>query len=260
MPQSSDGHYIEVKGINMYYETYGDGPPLILIHGGTGAGKAQFDRDGQIQKYAVHFTVYVPDSRGHGKTNNPSRKMSYPLMGKDIASFIQALDLEEASICGWSDGGQVALELGIKNIELRAMVVGGAFSTFSEKVANSFRSMGLEEPGKVNFELVQKANPERAEMWKQIHDDWKDTLVDISLLWLTPFNYSEEDLAKISIPTLVLLGDRDQFIEVEEAVKLYRMIPNSELVILPNADHSVSRDQVEKFSSTTLEFLLRHKV
>jgi len=257
VPNNSEGNFIEVNGINMYYEKYGDGPPLILLHGGTVTGQANWSE--HIPIYAEHFTVFVPDSRGQGKTSNQSRKLSYPLMAEDIASFIQSLGLEKTSICGWSDGAQVAVELGMKNIELVAMVVGGAFATFSQEAADTFRSMGLEAPGKVNFELVQEALPERVGMWKQIHDDWKNTLVDISTLWLTPFNYSEKDLAKISTPTLVLLGDRDQFIDVEEAVILYRMIPNSELVILPNADHSVSIGQVDTFSSTVLEFLLRQK-
>jgi pimeloyl-ACP methyl ester carboxylesterase len=253
----SNGKYVEVNGIQMYYEVYGSGEPLILLHGGGGSG--QLNWGPYLAKFSEHFQVFVPDSRGHGKTNNPSRELSYQLLGDDFARFIQVLGLEKPSICGWSDGGQIAIELGMKTFEVGAMVIGGAYYSFAQLNLDAFRSMGMEAPGKVNFEHLQEAVPDYVEIWNQVHENWQDLVVDLSYLWFTPFEYTPQDFAKISAPALILLGDRDEFIKAEEAVKMFRMLPNGELAMIPGANHSVSRTKTEEFSSVVLEFLLRHQ-
>ena len=255
MPESN-GKYVEVNGINMYYEVYGSGAHLILLHRGGGSGL--FNWGEYIPMLSEHFQVLIPDSRGHGKTNNPSRELSYQLLGDDFALFIQTLSPEKPMICGWSDGGQIALKLGMKELELGAMVIGGAYYSFEQLNVEAFKSIGLEEAGKVNFEYLQEAVPDYVEIWEKVHDNWQDLIVDISYLWFTPFEDTPEDFGRISTHAIVLLGDRDEFIPVEEAVKMFRMLPNGELAIIPGANHSLSRTKINEFSSIVLEFLLRH--
>src|SRR4026209_1320768 len=107
---SLKGSYVKANGLNMYYEEYGSGEPLVLLHGGMRTGK-NFEH--LIPAFSKHFRVIAPDSRGHGRTDNPSGEFSYRLMADDMAAFIDALKLNQPSICGWSDGGQIALELGM---------------------------------------------------------------------------------------------------------------------------------------------------
>jgi pimeloyl-ACP methyl ester carboxylesterase len=76
-------------------------------------------------------------------------------------------------------------------------------------------------------------------------------------MWLTPLNYADEDFRKISTTVLILIGDRDQFIPVEDAVAMYRLIPNSELAVVPNADHSLSLTRIDMFAAIVMEFLTR---
>ena len=118
-------------------------------------------------------------------------------------------------------------------------------------------------PGEVNFDQIQRATPEYVEMLRDLHSPqgaeyWKDLLTGISTMWFTPLNYTDQDFRKISAAMLILIGDRDQFIPVEDAFAIYRLIPNAELAIVPNADHSFLRISVKVFADTVLEFLKRH--
>ena len=142
-----------------------------------------------------------------------------------------------------------------------AYIVGGVGKENSEENLQPFREIGFVGPGEIDFNQYENARPEWVEILRAVHSPqgaeyWKELLTGISSLWMTPFNYTD-DLAKILDPTLIIIGDRDQFIPVEEAVLMYRLIPNAELVVLPNADHSLSRTRVKEFSETALEFIKR---
>lgn len=91
----------------MHYIDEGEGIPLILLHGGTGT--AEFNWKEHIPILKNYFRVIAPDIRGHGKTDNPKQKFSYKLMAEDIFELIRGLNFNKPLICGWSDGGQIAL-------------------------------------------------------------------------------------------------------------------------------------------------------
>ena len=259
---SQNGQYVQANGLNMYYEEYGSGLPLVLLHGGMATGKNVEDL---IPAFSKQFRVIVPDSRGHGKTNNPSGKFSYRLMADDVAAFIEALDLKQPSLCGWSDGGQIVLELGMNYPNTtKCMVVGAAWYRFSEQYQMVLKAIGWESPGTVNIEKVRQALGPMAEMWRSFHatldepDRWEKLATQISTMWWTPLGYTTDDFQKINTPTLILVGDRDQLIPVEEAVEMYRFIRGAELVIIPNSDHSLPRMRAELFTTIVLDFLARH--
>ena len=257
---SQPGNFVSVNGIKMYYEDHGEGPPIVLLHGGTGTASLNWEAYYPI--FSQDFRVIAPDSRGHGRTNNPSGEWSYEVMADDIVEFIKELGLQKPYICGWSDGGQIGLDLAIRYPGLAsAYIVGGVVKKNSEEKLQPFREIGFVGPGEINFNQYENALPEWVEILRAVHSHqgaeyWKELLTGISSLWMTPFNYTD-DLAKILDPTLIIIGDRDQFIPVEEAVLMYRLIPNAELVVLPNADHSLSRTRVKEFSETALEFIKR---
>jgi pimeloyl-ACP methyl ester carboxylesterase len=134
---------------------------------------------------------------------------------------------------------------------------------FSDVYLNMLREWGFAGPGEVDIDQMQKATPEHIEHWRSLHSPqgaeyWRELLTGISTMWLTPLNYTAEDFRKISATMLILIGDRDQFISVEDAVAMYRLIPNAELAVVPNSDHSMPRTKVDMFADTVLEFLKRH--
>lgn len=259
---SQNGHYVKANGLNIYYEEYGSGEPLVLIHGGMGVGNSF---EPLIPDFSKQFRVIMPDSRGHGKTDNPSGRLSYRLMADDLAAFIKARGLQSPSICGWSDGGQIALELGMHYPDLvKCMVVGAAWYRFSETYQSLLRAMGFESPGKVNMERIKQVMPQFVELWRLWHspnhgpDHWETLATQISTMWWTPLGYTGDDFRKIKAPALILVGDKDSLIPVEEAVEMYRFIQGAELAIVPNAEHSLPKTRAELFSTIVLDFLMRH--
>ena len=241
------GQYARANGLKMFYEERGSGPPLILLHGGTATSSMW---QPQIPFFVQHFRVITPDSRGHGKTNNPTGEFSYRLMADDVVGFIQDLGLTKPLICGYSDGGQIVLEIGMRYPGLAAaLVVGAVWYRFSETYVNTLKAFGFEGPGVVNVEQLKREAPDSVKHWQTEHarpdnpDYWQTLLKQISTLWWTPLDYGAEDFRKITEPTLVVMGDRDELIEIEQAVEIYRLIANAELAIMPNASHHVSHRQ-----------------
>jgi pimeloyl-ACP methyl ester carboxylesterase len=259
-----EGQTVAANGLDIYYEEYGRGEPLILLHGGTETSQSWRPH---IPFFASHFRVIAPDSRGHGRTNNPAGELSYRLMADDVAAFIQALDLKKPLVFGYSDGGQIALEIGMRYSNLtRALIVGAAWYKFSEVYLDSLKAMGFEGPGAVDIEQMQEDDSGGwVEALKTDHsrandpEYWLTLLKQISTMWWTPLDYGVEDFQKITEPTLILMGDRDGIIPLEQAVEMYQLIPNAELAILPNTTHMTVLAEDGLFSRIVLDFLFRHR-
>jgi pimeloyl-ACP methyl ester carboxylesterase len=246
---NATGKFVHVRDLEMYHEETGAGQPLILIHGafGTSAGWAK-----SVADFAPHYRVITPDSRGHGRTANPRGALTYRMMADDIAAFIGALGLEKPLVAGWSDGGQIALEMGIHYPDLvSAYVVGGAFYKLTEQYRQAIIGIGMEGPGQINLDML-----------KSVFSEWHDGIAEQARQLSVPFwtepNFSPAEFARMTAPTLILLGDRDQAIPVEQAVEMYRQLPNAELAIVPGADHFFSGVGMEAFNHAVLEFLSRH--
>ena len=173
--------------------------------------------------------MITPDSRGHGRTANPTGAMTYRLMADDVAALIEALALTKPLICGYSDGGQVALEIGMRYPDLpRALVIGGAYSELTEASRTWVGSiLGAAELPDVDTEQFERDNPEWAASLQRDHgqEQWKTLLKQIKPLWNATLNYTPHDFARVVAPTLLLIGDRDGFVPVEDAVAMYRLLP-----------------------------------
>lgn len=256
------GHYIQANGLNIYYEEYGSGIPLILLHGGMVTSKMW---QPFLSSFVPHFRVITPDSRAHGKTINPKSEISYRLMADDVVAFIHALNLTRPLVFGYSDGGQIALEIGMRYPSLtRALAIGAVWHKLSENHVSSLKELGLESPGEVNIEKIQEEIPDLVDLWKAEHsctdisDYWQTLLKQISTMWLTPLDYTADDFHTITEPTLILMGDRDRAIELNQAVDMYQLIPNAELAILPNATHFSALNELS--IKIVLDHLLRHTI
>jgi pimeloyl-ACP methyl ester carboxylesterase len=258
------GQFVPVNGLHMYYEECGSGKPLILLHGGTVTCHMW---QPHLSCFVPHFRVITPDSRAQGRTDNPTGELSYRFMADDVAAFIQALGLTKPLVFGYSDGGQIALEIGMRYPNLTGgLVVGAAWYRFSETYLAFLKAIGVEGAGVVNIEYIQREMPDRVDLWKTEHartddpDYWQTMLRQLSIMWWTPLDYTAEDFQKITDPMLILLGDRDGTIELQQAVDMYRLIPNAELAILPNATHvsAIYSARSELTMKIVLDFLLRH--
>jgi pimeloyl-ACP methyl ester carboxylesterase len=260
--ETQRGQYIQANGLNIYYEEYGQGKPLLLIHGGALTADSW---QPYLAAFAKHYRVITPDTRGHGRTANPTGSISFRLLADDVAALVHALDLQKPLIYGYSDGGQVALEIGMRYPDLlQALVVGGAHLELTEGSRKWVRSiLGDAQSRDVDFDRFERDNPGFAAMLQRDHgpDGWKTLLKEIKPMWNAQLNYTPDDFAGVVAPTLVLLGDRDGFVPVEDAVEMYRLLPDAELATIPGADHTdliFSSPKVAVAQPLILDFLVRH--
>ena len=265
MPQLNEtrhGNYIQANGLDIYYQEQGVGKPLLLIHGGalTAASWQPY-----LAAFAEHYRVITPDTRGHGRTANPTGSMSFRLLADDVAALAHALDLHKPLIYGYSDGGQVALEFGMRYPDLpQALVVGGAHLELTEGSRKWVRSiLGDAQSPDVDFEKFERENPDFAAMLHKDHgsDGWKTLLKQIKPMWNAQLNYTPDDFARVVAPTLVLLGDRDGFVPVEDGAAMYRLLPNAEFAVVPGADHTdfiFSPAKIALLQPLILDFFQRH--
>ncbi len=261
-PETQHGHYIQANGLDIYYQEHGQGKPLLLIHGGILTGDSW---QPYLAAFEEHYRVITPDTRGHGRTTNPTGSMSFGLLADDMAALVQALGLQKPLICGYSDGGQVVLEMGMRYPNLpQAIVVGGAYTELTEASRAWVRStLGDEQSPDVDIEQFERDNPDFAAMLQQTHgpEAWKALLKQIKPMWNATLNYTPDDFARVVAPTLVLLGDRDGFVPVEEGVAMYRLLPNAEFAVVPGAEHGdfiSSPTKITLLQPLILDFLLRH--
>ena len=151
---SAKSHTVMVGDIEVHSLEEGRGQPLLLLHAGT----ATVDAWGEAMlRLADRYRVFALDTRGHGKTTNPAQKLSYAQFADDVAGFIAALGLKKPLIVGYSDGGQTALEFGLRHPgKAGALVMGGTLSEPSEVYMEGLHGWGFPVPGEVDFERLAR--------------------------------------------------------------------------------------------------------
>jgi len=250
--------YISANGLEIYYKETGHGKPLILLHGATVTHKIL---EPHLEGFSRQYRVIAPDLRGHGRTLNPSRELSYQLMADDLVAFIQALDLNKPYLFGFSDGGQAVLDFALHYPDLPgALVVAGVWYQFSEEYQNNISRAGFVSPGVIDWEVYQQQAPsDWEERYRSSHPDPDPNYPSILLeslarLWWTPLNYTDDDFRKITVRTLIIMGELDEMIPLKEAREMAGLIPGAELVIIPGAGHN---DVLKMGSKYISEFFRR---
>jgi pimeloyl-ACP methyl ester carboxylesterase len=258
----NQGAFAQVNSLQIYYETYGEGIPVILLHGGLETCQMWAPI---IPTLSKNYQVFAPDTRGHGRTNNSSGKFSYPLLAEDIAHFIDALELKGSLIAGYSDGGQTALEMAIAYPGLaRGYMIGAIFNSMTAEWRQIMQgSLSFEGPGMVDFERVIRTNADLVQSLEEKHDVfhepgyWKSLLTQVSQAWWEPPARTPADFAKITEPVLFWCGDRDVFSPPEQSLEMYRLVKEAELAVIPNADHFSMAEQFDLAAAILLNFMER---
>jgi pimeloyl-ACP methyl ester carboxylesterase len=270
-----DGERVHANGIDIHYLDQGEGEPLVLLHGGlvstnpiwTGVPVAYA---GYMDTLAEHFRVIAPDTRGCGRTVHPGGPVSFDLLADDVAALIDVLGLERPLIAGFSDGAITATILGIRHPDTaRAIVNHAGFDEFDPD-APTFAMMrqilggspDATEPDPDAAAQGFEASEQMRAMFELMKRDQDSGQGDghwrtyLRLCWERTTQhpgYMYADLAKITAPTLILAGDRDDFCTVEQAVTAYRQLANGELAILPGHGHYIPPAAIQ----TTIEFFAR---
>lgn len=226
-------------GVKLYFETYGTGEPLLLVHGN---GMSIGSMAAQIDFFKSHRKVIAMDSRDHGRSADSDSPITYEKMTDDLAALIDHLAVGPVDVVGWSDGGIEALLLGVRHpAKVRKLVSMAANLNPSTKAIYEesdalLRQMLAEMPEAV------RNTPEGKRAIKVTSMMFKEPNIDPALL------------AKVSAPTLVLAGDHD-LIRTEHIVEIYTHLPNAQLAIFPDSTHMVPFDNPELFNGTIERFL-----
>jgi len=231
------GKYLDIKGIKMYYEMYGSGEPLLLIHG-NGGSISNFNH--QISYFATHYTVIAVDSRAQGKSVDTGDSLSFEMMADDFSTLLDKLHYDSCNVLGWSDGGINGILLAIRHPEkVKKLAFTGA-NLWPDSTAISAE----EYESSVHFYdslCKMPQTPETVQQKKLVKLDLFEPHITIG------------QLQQIHCPTLVIGGDHD-IIRTRHTLLIAESIPGSFLWILPNSSHSTLIDYKDTFNEVVGAF------
>jgi len=276
VPQT-ESRSVHANGIDIHYLEAGKGEPLLLLHGfvvstnpmWTGVPIAYASH---MATLSDHFRVIAPDTRGAGRTVHSGGTVTFDVLADDVAGLIDALGLERPLVAGFSEGGITATILGIRYPgSVRAIANHAGYDVFAPSVMPTLAAMGRQifggspdateaDPDAATRFFSQSAEMQGAfELMKadedsgQGKDHWKEYLRLAFHRLTQSTGYTTPDLGAIKAPTLIIVGDRDEFCSVEEGVRAYRTLTQGEFAVVPNTSHIITPPLVQLM----VEFLER---
>jgi pimeloyl-ACP methyl ester carboxylesterase len=242
------GHFAAVNGIQMYYEVYGDGAPLVLLHGTPSSGRSWQEF---IPHFAEHYRVIVPDFRGYGRSTNPQNDWTHRQLALDVFALLDQLEIQAFKAIGMSSGAITLLHMATQQpSRLASMVLIGATPYTTEESRTIVREWILDSPN-WNWEELRLEHVYGDAQIQAIIEGLHDYVNRYDDVAFTPSH-----LATIRAKTLIVHGDRDAHFPARLAVEMYTSIPNAYLWIVPNGGHvPIFEERAPVFMETALEFL-----
>jgi len=249
----AEGHFADVNGMEMYYETHGkpndERLPLFVLHGFSATSQAWKPR---LPPFTEHFRVILPDLRGHGRSSNPSGEFTHRQSAQDILALADHLGVDRFMAMGSSTGGMTLIHAATRSPDrIEALVLVAATIYFPESAREIMRDS---DPAKLTPEAIAQMRQTHLRSDDQVRDlrrqfyEFRNSYDDM--------NFTAPYLSTIQARTLIVHGDRDQFFPVEIPMQMYAYIPNSYLWILPNANHGPIARDPDAFGHHAVEFLL----
>jgi pimeloyl-ACP methyl ester carboxylesterase len=227
----NNGAYLNHGGVKIYYEIYGSGKPMVILHGSGGSirGRAEF-----IEEFSKKYKVIALDNRCHGKTDCPKGYLTYEQIASDVNYLLDYLKIDSAMIWGHSDGGIIGLLVAIN---------------YQKKVKKLLASGANLRPD--TTAIVPGLFPILDQLGLQVKGDSVRTK-QYKLLVEQP-HIALSDLRKIKCDVLVMAGDRDA-IRNEHTLEIFNNIPGALLCILPGTTHMVFQDRRKWFTEIFYDF------
>ncbi|WP_276118887.1 alpha/beta fold hydrolase [Pararhizobium qamdonense] len=247
LPKTDKTGAAPVNGINMYYAVYGSGPPVLLIHGGLGYADVW---GAQVADLSRDHTVITAESRGHGRSTRNAEPYSYDLMSSDYLALLDYLKIDRTAIVGWSDGGIIGLDIAIHHPERLTRLFAQAANSKIDGVIPTVME------NKTFASYIEKAG----EVYKKISPtptEYDAFVTQISNMWASQPNWSDEDLKKITTPTAIVLGDHDEAISRAHTDYLASTIPGAKLIILKDTSHFAMLQDPQRYNKAVRDFIDR---
>jgi pimeloyl-ACP methyl ester carboxylesterase len=233
----------------MYYQVRGRGRPLLLLHAGFSTIETSF---GALRDRLMRGRRTIAlEQQGHGRTADISRPMAYAQMVEDTAQALESLEVAAADVVGWSDGGIVALGLAARHPTRvrRVAIMGAGYRPDAEPPEFRERMKNL-DPANEHLAPFRTA-------YQAIAPDpagWAGLVGKVSAMYLSFEGWPAEAMRRLAAPLLVMAGDRD-FVRLEHAIELYRLVPNGQLAIVPGGDHGMPVTRGELVGKILEDFL-----
>lgn len=233
------GKIIKVNDIDFYYEIYGEGEPLLLLHGNNESiNSFRFQIDSLKSKYKV----IAVDSRCQGRTSCNPTELSYDQMAEDMNSFMAALKIDKFSVLGWSDGGNTGITMALKYpSKINKLITMGA---------NLYPNKGALEP---EFLKNFKSEYKKIKLLGLVNKPMKKYARITKMCFKYP-NIKPESLQSLTMPVLILAGEKD-VITKQHTELIAKSILKSELYFFPNATHYAPTEIPQLFNETVIQFL-----
>lgn len=244
MPTANESGYAQVNGIEMYYATYGKGEPVLLIHGGLGHADIWAN---QVIDLMKDHLVIVADSRGHGRSSRNEQPYGYDLMASDYLALLDFLKIPKVDLIGWSDGGIIGIDIAMKHPERLNKLFAQAANVTVDGV----------DPGVATNPTfngyIERMGKDYAKMSKT-PDQYNAFVEQIGKMWASEPSWSKEQLAKITVPTAIVLGDHDEAITRAHTDYMASVIPGAKLIILKDASHFAMLQDPAGYTAAARDF------
>ena len=228
--KNKSGKYLDITDAKIYFEEYGEGEPLIFLHGNNGSIEDFYQ---QIPFFAKHYRVIVLDTRGQGRSTDLTKTpYTYEVFSNDLFKVIQKLNLKKVNLVGWSDGGNTALIFNAQHPELinKIVTIGAVLNPngVKDELIENFKNLANKPSENTNLRLIE--------------------------LMLNEPNITKSELNEIQNPVLVIAGEKDE-VKEEHTKEIQQNIKNAELLIIPNSTHYVPFEQPKVLNEAILKFL-----
>lgn len=237
--------YSEVNGIKMYYEIYGQGEPLVLLHGGGSTIQTTFGRI--IPMLAKHRKLIAVELQAHGRTSDRAADASFEQDADDVATLLQHLNIDKADFFGFSNGGTTCVQIATRHPQIvNKIILGSALCKRSGMPAQFWDFMKQAKLSNMPAELKEaylQVSPNPAGL-QIMHDKDAKRMVNFK-------DIPDEQVKSIKAPTFIIIADQD-VIQPEHAIEMHRQIANSELAIIPGV-HGEYIEEITTLKSNSKE-------
>ena len=235
--------YVQLGDVRTWYDEYGDGEPLALLHPGGADARAWGPN---LDALAAHFQVFTPERRGHGRTGDVEGPITYELMAKDTIAFIEGVVGGPAHLVGCSAGATVALLVALRRPDLarRVVLISGVFHRDGWVPGAIDRDQG---PPDVLARGYAELSPDGA-------DHFPVVAAKLARMNFEEPTLAAPELSALTRRTLVMNGDDDE-VTLEHAVAMYRSIPHAELAVVPGTSHGLLHEKPSLCNTMVVDFL-----
>jgi pimeloyl-ACP methyl ester carboxylesterase len=245
--------HVNLHGIDLHYEAYGDGEPLVLLHNGLGCTKS-FVR--QVHEFSKHFSVIAYDRCGYGRSTRMTALKEGWLEDSvaEFSRFLGEIKVDRVHLCGICVGGAIALLFAGQNSSRVDQIAVAGTCCFGEEKTSSRASKLYPRPEDLpdswSQELAEHHGEEYARdlyrvFYQAIREENGYPLKGYDLRPILP---------AVKSPVLVIYGDRDSLFDIEQALAMYRHLPNAKLCVIPNCGHLPNEERHEDFNREALRF------